>query len=140
MIDNCEPEVISALQKDGWQVARKPYMVFIKTRYVYADLGLRRGANHHGEQVVVLEVKCFANPKHDLQELYTAIGQYLFYQTALQYVGDYSPLYLALPTTAYKRFQQDAVIMATLAALGINMVIIDVENEEVDQWLQYPKS
>ncbi|NJL43347.1 MAG: hypothetical protein HC935_08680, partial [Pseudanabaena sp. SU_2_4] len=33
--------------------------------------------------IIIVEVKCFTNPKVDLPELYTAIGQYEIYRSAL---------------------------------------------------------
>jgi hypothetical protein len=45
---------------------------------------MQRGVNGRSEQIIVLEVKCFTNPKTDLQEFYTAIGQYEFYREVLR--------------------------------------------------------
>lgn len=135
MIDNCEPEVISAFQKDGWKVDSKPHAIRTPARSVYADLRLRRGANGRSEQIIILEVKCFSDPKYDLQELYTAVGQYLFYQTALQRLQDFQPLYLVIPAEAFARFEQDVVVMTLFRSVGIKLVIIDIKREEVVRWL-----
>jgi hypothetical protein len=73
-IDACEPQVIRALEKEGWQILAKPYLIVTLVRNLYADLSLQKFQNGSSEQIIVLEVKCFTNPGSDLTEFYTAVG------------------------------------------------------------------
>jgi hypothetical protein len=94
------------------------------------DVGFSRGS----EQLIVIEIKCFSDAAEDLSELYRALGQYQFYQTALSLREDVPPLYLALPSLAYARFQNRPEIMLTLQNSGVKYVIIDLEAEVIVQW------
>ncbi|MBC8171108.1 MAG: hypothetical protein H7X77_05535 [Anaerolineae bacterium] len=139
-LDVCEPQVIRALEKDGWQILRKPLPIRVPGRTVFADFSIRRIFDGQEEQIVVVEVKCFTNPDHDLQEFYAAIGQYQFYQGALQLIGVNVPVYLALPAEVYERFVNDPTIMIVLKNALINLLVVDIVKEELVQWLSYPKS
>jgi len=133
--DNCEPQIINALQKDGWRIISKPYMIRTNKHTAYADFSMQRGVNGRTEQIIVLEVKCFANPKTDLQELYTAIGQYGFYREVLRKKQRPLPLYLALPDSAYERLISDLNIKALLKDASVKMVIVNLEQEEIVEWI-----
>ena len=134
-IDACEPEVLRALQKDGWSILSKPFAIRTNEHTVYADCILERKRNGQNEQVIILEVKCFTNPQADLQEFYTAVGQYQFYRAAVAANRSTTPLYLALPFEAYTRLMSDNAVSITLQQGGIKLVVIDVVVEEVVQWL-----
>jgi hypothetical protein len=133
--DNCEPQIITALQKEGWRILNKPYVIRGDQHNALADFNMQRGVNGRSEQIIVLEVKCFNNPKTDMQELYTAVGQYGFYQEALLREQIFHPLYLAVPLEAYKRLTQDANIKSLLIRFAIKLVVIDTDQEEVVQWI-----
>jgi hypothetical protein len=66
--DACEPEVLRALQKDGWTILSKPFAIRTNDHTVYADCILERKRNGQNEQAIILEVKCFTNPQTDLEE------------------------------------------------------------------------
>ncbi len=133
-IDVCEPQIIRALEKDGWQIVEKPYQIKVDRRTVFADFSVRH-VNEDGERtVIIMEVKCFTNPKADLTEFYTAIGQYQFYQAALISIEDDFPLYLAIPHEAYQRFLQNPVLLATFELAQVKFVIVDIVQEAVIQW------
>lgn len=50
-----------------------------------------------------VEVKCFSNLAEHIRDLYIAIGQYIVYQAMLDELNNPTPLYLAVPKTAYDR-------------------------------------
>lgn len=136
-LDACEPQMVRALEKDGWKIARKPYTIKTKLRSVFADFSLRRDRDGVRETIVIIEVKCFTHEENDLDELYIAIGQCLVYQTALaqRRMGDKQyPLYLALPEPAYQRFAKDPVLIDAMLATGVKLVVIDVVQEVVVKW------
>lgn len=108
--DNCEPKIINALQKDGWRILEKPLMIRTETYDVFADCLLQHAGNGRMNQIIVVEVKCFTNPKNDLNEFYVAIGQYLFYRSAIEAVELKYPICLAVPHEAYNRLIEEKTI------------------------------
>lgn len=81
------------------------------------------------------EVKCFSKPQTDLQEFYTAIGQYRYYLNALRVNQLEFPLYLAIPHHAYVRLIKDPPMHRTMQDPTISLVIVEIEKEEVVQWI-----
>lgn len=134
-IDSCEPQIIHALEKDGWQIVDKPYAIPAEDHPVYADL---RGQLSRGDElqtVVIVEAKCFTNPKLDLPELYAALGQYIYYRVTLHRANRFCPLYLALPAEAYLRFYEKPTFMDAFAHVGVKLLVVDTDLEEVVGWL-----
>lgn len=72
-IDSCEPQVIRALQKDGWQILYKPHSIRLSNRQVFADFSVWRIEGNHTVEAVILEVKCFTDATDDLENFYTAV-------------------------------------------------------------------
>lgn len=133
-LDSCEPQIIRALEKEGWRIDLKPYPITTEARGVFADFSVQRTVANQTQTIVVVEVKCFANPKADLIELYTAVGQYLYYRVNLNREGKGDLLYLALPDHVFKRFQKKPSFLDTFAASLIKLVIVDIEREVITQW------
>jgi len=131
-----EPPIVRALEKDGWDVEKKPYRLLAENRTVYADLCLARHLNGHPEEIIIVEVKCFTNPMTDLQELYGAMGQYLYYRSILLFHHIDLPVYLAIPQEAYLRLTADLVIRILFYERGVNLVIVDLDREQVVQWIR----
>jgi hypothetical protein len=133
-LDACEPQVIRALEKDGWQVLRKPARIYSTARPLYADVLFEGIIDNEERQVVIMEVKCFTHPQNDLSEIYTAVGQYLYYRAALAIQQSSLPLYLALPSIAYARLMNDPVAQFTFQSVQMKLVVVDIDEEEVLQW------
>jgi hypothetical protein len=133
--DICEPQVIRALEKEGWHLVRKPLPIRTGERTLLADFNVQRSVRGNREEIIIIEVKCFTHPENDLQELYTAIGQYFVYQAALNLSDIELPLYLALPSVAYGRLVEDEVILFLFKNRAVKLLIVDIEKEQVTQWL-----
>jgi predicted metalloprotease with PDZ domain len=133
-LDACEPQIIHALEKDGWQIVEKPHQIKVDRRIVFADFSARHTNEDGDHYIIVMEVKCFANPKTDLTELYTAIGQYQLYRTALLKNDENYPLYLAIPHNAYERFVDNPTLLATFQVTEVKLVVVDIVQEVVVQW------
>ena len=81
--DSCHQQIVNALTKAGWEIdVQSPYFC-LPNMFVSRDI---RAVQRNGsvEQIIVVEVKCFANTDNDLDELYRAIGQYLIYRNVLK--------------------------------------------------------
>lgn len=134
--DACEPQIIRALEKDGWAIRNRPYSIRIRTgESVLADFAVQRQIGTLVQQVIIFEVKCFANPNADLHEFYATLGQYLYYRTALELAKVYEPIYLAIPQQAYQRLMIRQVASAVLRDFGVKLIVVDVETEEITQWI-----
>lgn len=135
-IDRCEPQIIHALEKDGWLITHQPFAIRIdKTRggYIFADIRLHKPQT--GQSAIVVEVKCFESTRTFLDEFYHAVGQYIVYRNALLLNDISSPVYLAIPSNVFQNFFQQALIKAVLRNTRINLVVIDLEKEELAQWI-----
>lgn len=135
-IDQCEEQVVRALEKSGWLVTHQPFAIRInKSRagYVYADLRLRQKTDN--QTIIVVEVKCFASTRTQLDEFYQAVGQYVSYRNALTINGMQLPVYLSVPSSVYTTFFQIPLIAAVVADIQIKLVVIDLEKEEITQWI-----
>ena len=139
-VDTCEPEVIAALEKQGWRVKDKPLMLPLGMRSVYADLLLSQTNEDFEQTLLVVEVKCFNHPEHDLSQLYDAVGQYVVYQYAMREEHVDTAICLAIPVDAYERLINVYELDGFFEHSQINLVIIDINMAEVLQWITWTPS
>lgn len=133
-IDQCEPQVVRALEKAGWVVIDQPFAIRVSRQEgILADLRLRNLQN--SITVIVVEVKCFSERKSFWDEFYHAVGQYLVYRNALKLLNIESDIYLSVPLAAYTKFFDRRTVQAVLNDVIINIVVVDLEREEVVTWI-----
>jgi hypothetical protein len=127
--------VKNALIKDGWEVTDDPYIIeYMKTR-LYADLGAERPiAAERGGQKIVIEVKSFLGTSK-FQDLKEALGQYDIYRYLLEETAPERKLYVAISNEAYQNFFSQAVIQLILDKHQLPLIIVDIEVEEIVQWI-----
>lgn len=96
-LDHCEPQVLRALYKQGWHVVDKPLPLRVEQgqRYLFADARLQNINTQ--EAVIIIEIKCFANLRTLMDDLYSAIGQYLVYLNGLELNNVKDSLFLTMP-------------------------------------------
>lgn len=137
--DKCEPEIIEALQKEGWTVRKSDFLIRLDTnqnsRGVFADLQLQR-KNDEGslEKIIVVEIKCFTPPLNELDEFYHAVGQYHVYQSGLDLHSISFPLYLILPDHLQSTLLGQTAIQMMLKRTETKFVLVNLEKREVIQW------
>jgi len=125
--DSCQPQVIRALRKAGWQTDDRPLYIRKWGKH-YLDLMAVKG-----DQVLYIEVKCF--PVNVQRGIYEAVGQYLAYQTLLQSLHDQTRLVLAIPANIYRRLP---LLRAAVERYQIEGMLVDLEREEIVQWITWP--
>lgn len=130
-LDHCEPEIIRAFNKAGWEVDKKPYEVRVTNRTLFIDFSLKR----QSDEFVIIEAKCFSYPDKYLRDFYGAIGQYQFYKFILEEDEDYTPLYLVIPDHAYLELQRHYHIRSLLVRARIKSVRIDLIQKELVEWI-----
>jgi hypothetical protein len=131
-LDSCHWQFVHALEKDGWTVNPKPAQLIdeISGMMVRADLYAERDENER----VIVEVKRY--PQHNkTQELYISFGQYVLYRTFLENESITTPLYLAIPKAIYdENFHH--IIRKAVQDNGIKLVVIDIEAETIEEWIE----
>ena len=132
-LDSCHPQVVHALEKAGWDVSGDPYSLDTTLNVLFVDIEAWRT---DGNPIIVVEVKCFREGTSDMTSLYNAIGQYLVYRSLLSRLRKNRVLYMALPANIYHgKFQFFG--MPLVNELQINLIVVDLDKEEIEQWIEW---
>jgi hypothetical protein len=62
----------------------------------------------------------------------------LLYRAALEYAGNTTPLYLAVPEAAYDGIFSEEIGLQVVAKAQILLMVFAPEREEIVQWLPHP--
>ncbi|NJL80171.1 MAG: fatty-acid oxidation protein subunit alpha [Richelia sp. RM2_1_2] len=128
--------VKAALVKEGWLITDDPLFVEAGKRKIQVDLGAERliAAEKAGEKIAV-EIKSFIGVS-TLQDFYLALGQFNFYQYALEKKMPERILFLAIPDDIYEDFFQDNFIQDLLRRYQVKMLIYHIEKEIIERWIK----
>ena len=124
-----------ALEKQGWQITADPYELNVDDVDFEVDLAAEQliAATRENKKIAV-EIKSFISSSH-VSDFHTALGQFLNYRDALEIVEPDRVLYLAVRQPVYERFFQRRFILAAIQRYQLRLVIYDVNNEVIAQWL-----
>jgi hypothetical protein len=127
--------VRKALEKDGWKITADPYEINLDDVDFEIDLAAEQllGAEREGKKIAV-EIKSFISPSN-VSEFHTALGQFLNYRDALDKIEADCQLYLAVRVPIYESFFQRKFITSAVAKYKLKLLIYDVEEEVIRQWL-----
>ena len=128
-------QVRNALIKDGWRITRDTYQIKFKEIKLYADLAAESmfAAERDHEQIIV-EVKSFLGTSR-IRDFEAAIGQYILYRLYLSQVFPEATVYLAINSDIYRSFFLKEAIEFATKELSIKLIIFDVEQEVIVQWI-----
>ncbi|MEH2457802.1 element excision factor XisH family protein [Nostoc sp.] len=128
--------VKTALEKDGWQITNDPLTISVGGVNLSIDLAAEKliAAEREGQKIAV-EVKSFLERSSAISEFHTALGQFINYRGALRRRQPERVLYLAVPLTTYKTFFQLDFPKEMIAENKVKMLIYDVEQEVIFQWI-----
>lgn len=128
--------VKTALQKDGWQITNDPLTISMGGVNLSIDLAEEKliAAEREGQKIAV-EVKSFLERSSAISEFHTALGQFINYRGALRRRQPERVLYLAVPLKTYKTFFQLDFPQEMIAENQVKMLIYDVEQEVIFQWI-----
>ncbi len=84
---------------------------------------------------ILIEVKGFENMRSPIAYLQSVVGQYVLYQTVLQYLEWEHPLYLALPDDIENDILSEAIGQEVIRATNMKLMRFSVELEEIIQWI-----
>jgi hypothetical protein len=134
--DECEPKVIRALQKDGWTIVAQPsHFYSVDGVHIYPDLAARR---EETQELVIIEVKCFTGKFSIREEYFRALGQYIIYREVLVQRQQEELLFMSVQTDVYDTLLKQDVFQASIRRDRVKLVIIDMDQEIIRQWIRQP--
>jgi hypothetical protein len=133
-IDNCQPQMIHALEKDGWRVHLQNAHFYNDGDSIYIDLGIKKPSSIGDSDSILIEIKCFSE-KRSLSELYLALGQVSYYRAFLDELDNNTPIYLAVPYEIYLT-QLNRVFENALKQSRVGLLVIDIVSEEIIEWIK----
>jgi hypothetical protein len=138
--DSVHSYVRAALEKAGWEITHDPYMLENDTfsKRLMIDLGAEKTdllEAEKGVERIAVEVKSFLG-NSTIQDTYTAIGQFLMYQTSLQTQEADRKLYLAIPENIYEQMLTEQLYLLAFRKYHISLLIFHLQTEQI-QWQEY---
>ena len=70
-----------------------------------------------------------------MDKFYQALGQYIVYRNALILNGIQSPVFLSVPAPTFQNHFTQPLIQAIRRDIQLNVVVVDLDKEEVIQWI-----
>lgn len=127
--------VRTALEKDGWAITADPYEINLDDVDFEIDLAAEKLlAAERANQEIAVEVKSFISPSN-VSDFHMALGQFLNYRDALEKIEPDRQLYLAVRVPIYETFFQRRFILAAVERYQLRLVVYDVKQEVIVQWL-----
>ncbi len=133
-LDACHPQIVRALEKDGWRVSEKPVKIDTANRTVYIDIEAFRSTNGSRQHILLGEIKCFPDKDSTTRDLYIAFGQYLIYRAVLDEREFNVPLYLVVPEEIYNAVF-DSTVHRAIGDNRIRLLVVNIETEVIVQWM-----
>lgn len=123
----------TALNKDAWTITEEQVMLYIAARRLFIDI---RAEKQDQSLAVMIEIKGFENMNSPVDYLMHTVGQYIVYRTALIYLNNPTPLYLAVPIHIYYGgILSEPLGVETIVQNQIKIVVFDVEREKIVEWI-----
>jgi XisH protein len=133
--DSIHDEVVRALQKGGWTITHDPLTIEYGESYLFVDLGASKTVTaQRGAERIAVEIKSFPG-KSRVTDLQQAVGQYAVYRVLLREVEPTRVLYLAVSDEVYRKVFESGAGALVRADLGVKLVVVNIEAEEVVRWL-----
>ncbi|NJK82984.1 MAG: hypothetical protein HC912_03355 [Saprospiraceae bacterium] len=137
MRDKIHYSVKSALENDGWEIKKDPFLIKLKDVTVQVDLEAEKffEVEKAGKRILV-EIKSLEKTSI-LYEFYGAYGQYDFYR---KWVNDHQSghvLFMAISSIVYERIRRINDLMDWIVENKVNLIIVNLEHEIIEQWIQY---
>jgi hypothetical protein len=126
--DICQPEVVVALQKDGWTITGQQIYIPKPDLYVFIDIEAAKE-----DSQAYIEVKCFPDA-NSTTEFYTAIGQYLVYRQVIATERPGYRLYLAVPEDIFDALGE--TYRDTIRDNRVKIIVVNLEAEFIVQWIE----
>ena len=127
--------VITALQKEGWQITDDPLRLKWGLRELFVDLGAKKLiAAQKGETKIAVEIKSFIG-KSPIHELENALGQYILYRNILEEIETERSIYLAVRKSTYEEIFSEPIGVMIIKKNQLLLLVFDDDREEIIQWI-----
>ena len=127
--------VKKALQEVGWHITSDPFYIPTLKRRLEVDLGAERlVAAEKDNQKIAIEIKSFIGLS-EIHEFYKALGQFNYYQLALEEFQADRILYLAVPSDIYDTLFTEPLTLKAIERYHIKIIVYNVKNEIIEKWI-----
>ena len=127
--------VKNALVKDGWTITDDPLKLTIGSRSLYVDLGAEKLiAAQKDNQKIAVEIKSFISPS-PINDLESALGQYILYQDILKSTDTGRILYLAIREEVYNDLFTEPIGQLLLKNQRIKLITFNPDAQELVGWI-----
>lgn len=134
--DKIHNAVRRALEKEDWLITNDPFYVESGGIEIEADLAAEKFiVAEKGTLKIVVEIKGLGK-RSLLYDFHRAIGQYIDYRGALNDERIDRKLYLAIPESIYTQMTAKPFYERRLTENTVSLIIIDITNEIVKQWIR----
>ncbi len=130
--DRYHNAVLVALVKAGWTIASEQVAIILEERRLWIDI---LAEQPDGTLAILVEVKGFENTPSPVEYLAEASGKYMLYQASLELLRITTPLYMAVPVTAYHGILSEQIGKLAVEKAAIRLLVFDPEAEEIVQWI-----
>ena len=130
--------VKAALVKDGWTITHEPLSVRLSNFRVMIDFAAEKigvAEKVSGRIAIAVEAKSFVGASV-IDDLEKAVGQYKLYEKILAKTEPDRTLYLGISQRTYSDVFDTPAGRLVIAELGIKIVVIDLDSQEVAQWIE----
>ena len=127
--DNIHFAILRALVKYGLSVMHDPLTLRFDAARVFVDV-----AGEFEVRQIAVEIKSFAGASA-IHELECALGQMLTSKTASAMSETPREIFLPIPLAALPIFESE-LTTEVRRRYDINVIVVDIEKEEVTQWLE----
>ena len=127
--------VKKALQNQDWLITNDPLYIPTLKRRLEIDLGVERliGAEKDNEKIAV-EIKSFLGLS-EIHEFYKALGQFNYYQLALEDDQPDRVLYLAVLSDIYETLFTEPLTLKAIQRYQIKIIVYNIEDETIEKWI-----
>jgi len=133
--DRLHPAVRRALERDGWEITDDPLRLVVGRRSVYVDLGAEQLiAASRGTVRIAVEVKSFIGTS-DIQDLETALGQFMLYERVLRKDQPERTLWIAIPSRVWSGLFREALGELLLEDGELRLLVINETQEIIERWI-----
>lgn len=127
--------VKKALIAEGWSITHDPLFVPTLKRTIQVDLGAERliGAEK-GNQQIAIEIKSFIGLS-EIHEFYKALGQFNYYQLAIEETQPQRILFLAVPLDIYDTLFEEPLTLKVIERYHLKIIVYNVKEEKIEKWI-----
>ena len=136
MRDRYHELVKQALIAEGWTITDDPLYLDLASTTLEVDLGAERLiAAEKGTEKIAVEIKSFLGHS-TVSDFYKAMGQFNFYNLALEELEPSRVLYLAMPEAAYQDVRKEPVAQKAVERYRMRFIVYSLQQQIITSWIE----